>query len=87
MYVDDLTQLLAAGIDVFYIESFTYGTEELVKMIQLYRMAVELAVDDKEKYKKVGLAIHAQVDKLLPEKRRMDRGFYYKPTIYKNQRV
>lgn len=85
--VDELAELLAAGIDVFYIEGFTYGTEELVKMMGLYRMAVDLATNDKEKYNKFRLAIHAEADKLQPEKRRMDRGFYYKPTIYKNQRV
>lgn len=83
--VDDLARLLAVGIDVFYLESFTYRAEELVKMMGLYRLAVDLAVNDKDKYKKVGPAIHAQADKLQPEMRRMDRGFYYKPTIYKNQ--
>jgi putative protease len=85
--VDDLAGLLAAGIDVFYIEGFTYDTEELVKVIELYRMSIDLAANDKEKYSKVGLAIYAEVDKLQPEERRMDRGFYYKPTIYKSQRV
>lgn len=83
--VDDLAELLSAGIDVFYIESFTYEIEELVKIVGLYRMAIDLATNDKEKYHKAGLALYAEVDKRQPEKRNMDRGFYYKPTIYKNK--
>ena len=83
--IDDLAELLAAKIDVLYIEGFTYKTEELVKIIQLYKMAIHLVDVDPEKYAKVGLALYAEVEKLQAEKRRMDRGFYYKPTIYKNQ--
>ena len=83
--VDDLAKLLAARIDVLYIEGFTYETKELVKVVQLYKMAVDLADVDPEKYSKVGLALYAEGEKLQAENRRMDRGFYYKPTIYKNQ--
>ena len=81
----DLAELLAVGIDVLYIEGFTYKTEELVKIVQLYKMAIQLADVDPQKYSKVGRTLYAEVEKLQPELRRMDRGFYYKPTIYKNQ--
>jgi putative protease len=84
--VDDLAELLAAGIDVFYIESFTYQTEELVKIVELYRMALDLVAKDKKTYSKVGLALNAEVAKLQAKERPIDRGFYYKPTIYKNQK-
>jgi len=83
--IDDLTELLAVGIDVFYIESFTYPTEKLVALLKLYHMALDLAMDDPDKYRKVGPALYAEADKLQSENRRLDRGFYYKPTIYKNQ--
>jgi len=83
--IDALAELLAAGIDVLYVESFTYQTEELVKVIQLYKMATSLATVEPEKYTKVGMALYAEVEKLQPKLRRTDRGFYYKPTIYKNQ--
>jgi len=83
--VDNLAELLTAGIDSLYIESFTYQTEELVKVVQLYKMAVELVAVDPEKYSKIGRALYAEVEKLQAGKRRTDRGFYYKPTIYKNQ--
>jgi len=83
--VDDLAELLSAGIDVFYIERQGFETEALVKMVQLYRMSIDLATNDKEKYHKVGPALYAEAAKLQQELRRMDRGFYYKPTIYRNQ--
>jgi len=83
--VDALAELLAAGIDALYIESFTYETESLVKVIQLYKMATDLVAVDPEKYIKVGSALYGEVEKLQQELRHLDRGFYYKPTIYKNQ--
>jgi len=93
--VDALGELLAAGIDVLYIEGFAYqnstsgsstcGTEELIKIVQLYKVAIDLATVEPEKYTKVGMALYAEVEKLQSKLRRTDRGFYYKPTIYKNQ--
>jgi len=83
--IDDLSKLLAIGIDVLYLERFTYETDRLVKIIQLYKMAIELAAVDKEKYQKAGLGLHVEVEKCQPKNRHLDRGFYYKPTIYKNQ--
>ena len=83
--IDALPPILNAGIDALYIESFTYETESLVKLIQLYKMAIDLVAVDLEKYTKVERTLQAEVEKLQHELRRIDRGFYYKPTIYKNQ--
>lgn len=83
--IDDLGKLLQVGVDVLYVERFNDETERLIKIIHLYKMAIELAVVDKEKYAKVGRALYVEVEKLQGEFRQLDRGFYYKPTIYKNQ--
>jgi len=83
--IDDLKELLVAGIDVLYIEGFTYDSENLIKLMMLYKMAIELAVVDPEKYLKVGMALYGEASKLQGKNRKIDRGFYYKPTIYKNQ--
>jgi len=85
--IDDLGNLLDAGIDALYIESFTYEIEELVKIVQLYKMAIDLVAVDLKKYSKVGTALYAEVEKLQSRLRRADRGFYYKPTMYKNRQV
>ena len=83
--VDDLAKLLTLGVDALYIEGLTYEREEFVKMVKLYQMAIDLASADPKKYDQVGMALYAEVEKLQAEGRQMDRGFYYKPTIYKNQ--
>jgi len=83
--VDDLAKLMTVGIDVFYIEGFTYDTEGLKGLVKLYNMAIDLALTDPEKYEKAGIVLYQEAEKLKEANRRMDRGFYYKPTIYKNQ--
>jgi len=83
--IDDLSKLLLIGVDVLYLERFNYETDTLIKIIQLYKLAIELAIADEEKYTKVGRALYIELEKLQGEFRQMDRGFYYKPTIYKNQ--
>jgi len=83
--IDALTELLAVGIDALYIEGFTYKIDELVSLSRLYKMAIHLIAVDPEKYSKVGRALYIEVEKLQQELRQTDRGFYYKPTIYKNQ--
>ena len=84
--VDDLIDIAHAGIDVLYIEGYTYDqTEDLVAVINLYKMAIALINTDSEKYQKAGTALYAEVVKHQGAKRKTDRGFYYKPTIYKNQ--
>ena len=83
--VDDLARLISVGIDVLYIESFTYKTQDLVKIVNLYRVAIDLFINSKKRYREMGRALYAEVDKLQPANRQMDRGFYYKPTIYKNK--
>ena len=83
--IDELAELLAVGIDVLYIEGLTYGTEKLVKVVQLYKTATQLATVEPKKYAKVGMVLYTEVEKLRQKLRQTDRGFYYKPTIYKNQ--
>ena len=83
--IDDLAQLIAIGIDAIYLEGLTYESENYVKIVQLYKMAVELATVDKKKYAQAGRALYVEVEKLQGQFRQTDRGFYYKPTIYKNQ--
>lgn len=83
--IDEMSELLTVGIDAMYIEGFTCDSEKLVQMVKLYKMAADLAVVEPDKYLKIGAALYVEASKLLGENRVMDRGFYYKPTIYKNQ--
>ena len=84
--IDDLTQIAHVGIDSLYIEGYTYDkTEDLVAVINLYKMGIELINMEPEKYQKAGTALYAEVVKYQGANRQTDRGFYYKPTIYKNK--
>jgi len=82
--VDDLIDLVSVGIDAIYIEGLTYSNESFVNLIQLYRYAIDLIVTDREKYLKISSALYRQAN-ILQQNRSLDRGFYYKPTIYKNK--
>lgn len=83
--IDDLRGMIDKEIDGIYIESATYGTDELIKIIHFYEMAIDLAIEAPDKYEKVGLGLYREIEKLKQANMMMDRGFYYKPTIYKNQ--
>lgn len=84
--IDALSEVAHAQVDSLYIESFTYHTtESLVAVVALYKMAIELLTVDKEKYEKAQAVLFAEVVKYQGMNRQTDRGFYYKPTIYKNQ--
>jgi putative protease len=84
--IDDLTAIAAANVDVLYVESFTYSkTADLVEVIKLYKMAIQLLTVEPEKYAQAGMVLYAEVAKRQGENRQTDRGFYYKPTIYKNK--
>lgn len=83
--IDELQVLIEAGIEAFYLEGFVYETKTFVEMVALYRLALDLAVHDKKRYRQISPAMYAEVEKQQQGLRPLDRGFYYKPTIYKNK--
>lgn len=84
--IDALVEIATAQIDVLYFESFTYDKlDDLVAVLNLYKMAINLLTVEPEKYQNVGAVLYAEVEKLQGTNRLSDRGFYYKPTIYKNK--
>jgi len=83
--VDDLDALVHVGIDALYLENFTYEEEAFIKLIELYRAAIDLLINEPDRYEQVKRALYVEAEKWQSSKRPMDRGFYYKPTIYKNK--
>jgi len=83
--IDALDEFASVGLDALYIEGFTYETQDLVKIVELYKTAIQLLNDDPSKYAQAGPILYAEVEKYKSSKRQLDRGFYYKPTIYKNK--
>ena len=80
--IDELAELIDAGVDSFRIDSIG-NTEQLGKLVSLYRWAIDLCQDDRPRYQKVTSVLYDEACKLQPKHRPLDKGFYYKPTIYK----
>jgi len=80
--IDDLSELIDVGVDSFRIDSIADG-EHLEKLVSFYKVAVDLCISDRSKYEKARSVLHQEVAKLQMKNRPLDKGFYYKPTIYK----
>jgi len=83
--VDDLDELIRIGIDALYLDHFTYEKGAFIKLIELYRATLDLLAKDPDRYKQIKRALYIEAEKHQNPKRPLDRGFYYKPTIYKNK--
>ena len=83
--IDDLEDLLDAGIGAFRIDSILKSREYRLQTTAAYRMAIDLACQDRNRYRQVGRGLYKKMEEIQPEGRKLDRGFYYKPSIYKHQ--
>ena len=83
--VDDLDEFINQGIDSFRIEGILKSRDYVMNVTKAYRMAIDLYINDATKYQQVGRAIYKKLEEIQPENRQLDRGFFYKPSIYKNK--
>lgn len=83
--IDDLDDLLDSGIDSLRIDGILKSKEYRLTTTAAYRMAIDLAVTDRSRYQQLGRALYKKMEEIQPENRKLDRGFFYKPSIYKNQ--
>jgi len=83
--VDDLDALVQVGVDAFYLDNFTYEEEAFIKIVELYRVSIDLVLNDPDRYEQVKRALYMEAERWQSPNRPFDRGFYYKPTIYKNK--
>jgi len=83
--IDDLDDLIDHGIDSLRIDGILKSREYRLNTTAAYRMAIDLAVNDRSRYGQLGRALYKKMEEIQPENRKLDRGFYYKPSIYKNQ--
>ncbi|RNA68774.1 peptidase U32 family protein [Alteribacter keqinensis] len=80
--IDELDELVDAGIDSFKIEGILKSSEYLVKVTKLYREAIDLYATDADAYfdKKEDFLLRAK--EVQPENRDLDTGFFFKETVY-----
>lgn len=83
--IDDLSEFIDAGVDSFRIESILKTREYVLNVTKAYRLAIDLCLEDRAKYQQVGRALYKKMEEIQPQNRQLDRGFFYKPSIYKHK--
>ncbi len=80
--IDELDEMLEAGIDSFKIEGILKSTEYMEKVTSLYRQAIDLYLQDEEAYFKKKEEFLEEIEALQPANRKLDTGFFFKETVY-----
>ena len=63
----------------------SYRSDYLINATKAYRFAIDLCIEDRAKYNQVGRALYKKMEEIQPKHRLLDRGFFYKPSNYKNK--
>ena len=80
--IDELQELVEAGIDSFKIDGILNTPEYIIETTKLYRQAIDLCVEEPERYEDVKDELHAKIEAIQPEHRKLDTGFFFKETVY-----
>lgn len=80
--IDELEELIDAGIDSFKIEGVLKSSDYIVEVTKKYRQAIDLCVDDREQYEEIKEQLVAEIEAIQPPSRPLDTGFFYKETVY-----
>lgn len=75
--IQHIDQLLKAGIDSLKIDGLMHSTQYLVKVTELYREAIDLAVNNQSTEE-----LFKQILEIQPNNRPLTTGFYYKEQYY-----
>ncbi len=80
--IDELEEMMDAGVDSFKIEGILKSAEYLLKVTKIYRKAIDLFVDNRAEYEDIRDDLLEQLEELQPINRPLDTGFYFKETVY-----
>ena len=80
--IDELNELIEAGIDSFKIDGVLQDVTYVTKMTQLYRQAIDAYVQSPQMYDNVKADLLAEIEEMQPEHRPLDTGFFFKETVY-----
>lgn len=80
--IDELEEMIDAGIDSFKIDGIFKSKEYLIKVTEAYRKAIDLCVENREAYEDSKEELLNEIEKIQPEKRPLDTGFFFKETVY-----
>lgn len=80
--IDELQDMLEAGVDSFKIDGILKSSEYLVAVTKIYNEAIELFFEDPDLYEDKKGELFAELEKLQPANRSLDTGFFFKETVY-----
>ncbi|WP_088102587.1 peptidase U32 family protein [Halalkalibacter urbisdiaboli] len=80
--IDELEDMVDAGVDSFKIEGILKTTEYMEKVVALYRDAIDLCVEDRDTYEENKDSYVRQIEEIQPINRKLDTGFFFKETVY-----
>ena len=80
--VDEMQDLIEAGIDSFKIEGLLKDSSYIEKITSIYRKAIDMCIDDPDQYEEEKEAFLAEIEKIQPVNRQLDTGFFFKETVY-----
>lgn len=80
--IDELQELLEAGIDSFKIDGILHTSEYIIEVTKLYREAIELFFEDSNLYDDKKGELLEKIEDIQPKNRPLDTGFFFKETVY-----
>ena len=80
--IDELQDMIEAGVDSFKIDGILKTSEYILKVTELYRKAIDLCVEDPDKYEDEKDELLTQIEEIQPTNRLLDTGFFFKETVY-----
>lgn len=80
--IDELQDFIEAEIDSFKIDGILKSSEYIEAVTRLYRQAIDLCVEDPDKYEDEKDELLTEIEKLQPPNRPLDTGFFFKETVY-----
>ncbi|WP_088044376.1 peptidase U32 family protein [Bacillus sp. EAC] len=80
--VNELEDLIDAGIDSFKIDGILRSSEYIVEVTKLYRKAIDLCVEDRDAYEEIKDELFEKIEAIQPINRPLDTGFFFKETVY-----
>lgn len=80
--IDELEELIDAGIDSFKIDGVLKMPEYLIEVTKMYREAIDLCVENRDEYEAKKEDWIERIESIQPVNRKIDTGFFFKETVY-----
>ncbi|XBW80569.1 peptidase U32 family protein [Bacillus velezensis] len=80
--IDELEDLMDAGIDSFKIDGVLKSPEYLTEVTRMYREAIDLCSESRETYEEKKESWIKRIESIQPVNRSIDTGFFFKETVY-----